>query len=61
MTELQDSMKPVFIMRPKGMDLETFKKVCIERFREAGMLAGAVRPERPSPGPAAGRVEDDES
>ena len=61
MMESQNSRKPVFIMRPKGMDLETFKKVCIERFREAGMLAGEVRPESPSPGPAAGSVEDEKT
>jgi hypothetical protein len=48
--ESQNSRKPVFIMRPKGMDLETFKKVCIEHFRKAGMLSGAVRPS-PEPEP----------
>ena len=46
MMESQNSRKPVFIMRPKGMDLETFKKVCIQRFREAGLLAGEERPSR---------------
>ena len=28
----------VFITRAKGMPFEEFKKVCIQRFREAGML-----------------------
>jgi len=53
--------KGVFILRAKGQSIEEFKKVCIQRFKDAGLLAGDQRPERPSPGPAAGRVEDDES
>jgi len=42
--ESQNFRKPVFITRKKEMDFEAFKKVCIERFREAGLLAGDVRP-----------------
>lgn len=30
--------KPVFITRAPGMPFEEFKKVCIQRFREAGLI-----------------------
>ena len=53
--------KGVFILRAKGQSIEEFKKVCIQRFREAGLLAGGQRPQRPSPGPAAGSAEDDKT
>jgi len=51
----------VFILRAKGQSIEEFKKICIQRFREAGLLAGDQRPGRPSPGPAAGSVEDEKN
>ncbi len=51
----------VFILRAKGQSIEEFKKICIQRFREAGLLAGDQRPERPSPGPAAGSSEDEKT
>jgi len=53
--------KGVFILRAKGQSIEEFKKVCIQRFREAGLLAREKRPERPSPGTAAGNVEDEKT
>ena len=30
--------KGVFLLRAKGQSFEEFKKVCIQRFREAGLL-----------------------
>ena len=30
--------QPVFIRRAKGMPLAEFKKVCIERFKKAGLI-----------------------
>lgn len=35
----ETSPKAVFIRRAKGMPFEEFKKFCIARFREAGLLA----------------------
>ena len=53
--------KGVFILRAKGQSIEEFKKICIQRFREAGFLAGGQRAQRPSPGTAAGSAEDDKT
>mgnify|MGYP001767655867 CR=1 FL=1 len=36
----------VFIMRAKGHTFEEFKKICIDRFREAGLLADEPPPSR---------------
>jgi len=38
--------KAVFIIRAPGMSFEEFKKVCIQRFREAGLLADEPSPPR---------------
>jgi hypothetical protein len=42
----EPSGKPVFIRRAKGMSFEEFKKVCIARFKEAGLLADEPAPSR---------------
>ena len=34
----ETSLKAVFIRRAKGMSFEEFKKVCIARFRAAGLI-----------------------
>ena len=36
--EAQNSREAVFIRRAKGMPFEEFKKLCIQRFREAGLI-----------------------
>ncbi len=45
----ETSPKAVFIRRAKGMSFEEFKKVCIQRFREAGLLADEPPPSRKRP------------
>ena len=45
-TPAETSPKAVFIRRAKGMPFEEFKKVCIQRFREAGLLADEPAPSR---------------
>ena len=42
----ETSPKAVFIRRAKGMDFEEFKKICIERFRAAALLADEPPPSR---------------
>ncbi len=39
--------KAVFIQRAKGMPFDEFKKVCIQRFRDAGLLAEGSKPPNP--------------
>lgn len=38
MTQATPSGNGVFIRRAKGQSFEEFKKVCIQRFREAGLI-----------------------
>ena len=45
-TPAETSPKAVFIRRAPGMPFEEFKEVCIQRFREAGLLADEPRPPR---------------
>ncbi|PKN20013.1 MAG: hypothetical protein CVU71_06535 [Deltaproteobacteria bacterium HGW-Deltaproteobacteria-6] len=45
--ESKTTGKPVFIQKSKGMSFEEFKKVCIEQFEKAGLLADkATTPEQ---------------
>lgn len=37
-TQPTPSGKGVFLLRAKGQSFEEFKKVCIQRFREAGLI-----------------------
>ena len=37
-TQLPNSDKRVYIRRGKGMDMDTFNKVCVDLFRQAGMF-----------------------
>jgi hypothetical protein len=46
--ESTNSKKAVFIQRAEGMSFEEFKKACIKRFREAGLLQDKPKAQ-PSP------------
>ena len=49
--EPQPDRKPtqagVFLMKAKGQSLEEFKKFCIKRFREAGLITDNPKDEPP--------------
>jgi hypothetical protein len=36
--DVKPKQKGVFLMKAKGQSLEEFKKFCIKRFREAGLI-----------------------
>ena len=38
--------KPVFIKRAPGMPFDEFKKVCIQRFIDAGLIKEGTRPQK---------------
>jgi len=42
--------KPVFIMRGAGMPFDEFKKICIQRFIDAGLIKEGPRPRKAGPG-----------
>jgi len=46
----ETSPKPVFIMRGSGMPFDEFKKVCFQRFIDAGLIKEGPRPPKAGPG-----------